>query len=157
MLIYSVISAFHSSFTSSSSSFNEKKDACILYELRAAELCAVQKATGLSGDPEQKAELGHSLHLLSRREGERGGEVDRGWRVGTPQAQRGRAERNSAETTATGDRMGSSSGEEQTARSLDHVLITDRTTLFDLPPPTLPSPLKPSPLISRHMQSCIVM
>lgn len=30
-----------------------------------------KKATGLSGDPEQKAELGHSLHLLSRREGER--------------------------------------------------------------------------------------
>lgn len=72
-------------------------------------MCAVQKATGLSGDPEQKAELGHSLHLLSQREGERGGEVDR---VGTLQAERGKAERNSVETTATGDRMGSSSGEE---------------------------------------------
>lgn len=30
-----------------------------------------KKATGLSGDPEQKAELGHSLHLLSQRERER--------------------------------------------------------------------------------------
>lgn len=136
MLIYSVISAFHNSFTPSS--FNEKKDACILYEQQAAELCGVQKATGLSGDPEQKAELGHSPHLLSQREGERGGEVDRGWRVGTPQAERGKEERNSVETTATGERMGSSSGEGQAARSLDHVLITDRTTLFDLPPTTPP-------------------
>lgn len=29
-----------------------------MYEIWGAELCAVQKATGLSGDPEQKAELG---------------------------------------------------------------------------------------------------
>lgn len=50
--------------------FNEKKGTCILYEIWGAELCAVQKATGLSGDPEQKAELGHSLHLLSQRERE---------------------------------------------------------------------------------------
>lgn len=46
----------------------KKKGVCILYEIWGAELCAVQKATGLSGDPEQKAELGHSLHLLSQRE-----------------------------------------------------------------------------------------
>lgn len=91
--------------------FNEKKGACILYEIWGAELCAVQKATGLSGDPEQKAELGHSLHLLSQREGERG----RGWRVRTPWADRDRiiSERERdrgkerVETTATGDRMGS--------------------------------------------------
>lgn len=57
--------------------FNEKKGACILYEIWGAELCAVQKATGLSGDPEQKAELGHSLHLLSQRESEGEGARDR--------------------------------------------------------------------------------
>lgn len=56
--------------------FNEKKGTCILYEIWGAELCAVQKATGLSGDPEQKAELGHSFHLLSQRQRER--EVERG-------------------------------------------------------------------------------
>lgn len=48
------------------------------------EQCAVQKATGLSGDPEQKAKLGHSLHLLSQRES------GRGWRVRTPWAERDR-------------------------------------------------------------------
>ena len=57
---------------STASFFNEKKGTCILYEIWGGELCAVQKATGLSGDPEQKAELGHSLHLLSQ--GERAGE-----------------------------------------------------------------------------------
>ncbi|TNN67610.1 hypothetical protein EYF80_022179 [Liparis tanakae] len=48
-----------------------RRGACILYEIWGAELCAVQNTTGLSGDPEQKAELGHSLHLLSQRERER--------------------------------------------------------------------------------------
>ena len=30
-----------------------------------------KKKKGLSGDPEQKAELGHGFHLLSQREGEK--------------------------------------------------------------------------------------
>ncbi len=64
--------------------FNEKTGTCILNEIWGAELCAVQKATGLSGDPEQKAELGHSLHLLSQRVS------GRGWRVRTPWADRDR-------------------------------------------------------------------
>lgn len=33
---------------------NEKKRACILYEIRGAELCAVQKATGLSGEQNKR-------------------------------------------------------------------------------------------------------
>lgn len=51
-----------------------------MYEICGAGLCAVQKARVLSGDAEQKAELGHGLHLLSQRDrgvrGRRGGQEE---------------------------------------------------------------------------------
>lgn len=56
---------------STASFFNEKKGACILYEIWGAELCAVQKATGLSLGTQNKRQNWAIVSICCPRERER--------------------------------------------------------------------------------------